>query len=86
MIRQMAMPQSPPPNNPRIIGYHTALALVVANMIGTGVFTTPGLQARDLDSGLALLALWLLGGMVALYDALSYGELAAAWSVPEAPS
>lgn len=47
-------------------------------MIGTGVFTTLGLQAAEVPDGAALLLLWLLGGVVALCGALSYAELAAA--------
>jgi APA family basic amino acid/polyamine antiporter len=47
-------------------------------MIGTGVFTTLGLQAAQVPDGAALLLLWALGGMVALCGALSYAELAAA--------
>jgi len=52
--------------------------LVIANMIGTGVFTTLGLQAAAVPDAPALLLLWLLGGIVALCGALSYAELAAA--------
>lgn len=60
------------------IGYYTALAIVVANMIGTGVFTTLGLQASELGTSFALLTLWVVGGAIALCGALSYAELAAA--------
>jgi APA family basic amino acid/polyamine antiporter len=62
----------------RTIGYTGALALVVANMVGTGVFTTLGLQASGVPDPLALLALWAIGGVVALAGALCYAELAAA--------
>ena len=62
----------------RFIGYPSALAIVVANMVGTGVFTTLGLQAAGVADGFALLMLWALGGLVALCGALSYAELAAA--------
>ena len=47
-------------------------------MVGTGVFTTLGLQATEGQSGFALLAVWAIGGLVALCGALSYAELAAA--------
>ena len=50
----------------------TAVLVVVANMIGTGVFTTLGLQAAGVPDGAALLLLWALGGLVALCGALSY--------------
>jgi APA family basic amino acid/polyamine antiporter len=48
-------------------------------MIGIGVFTSLGFQVRDLPSGFVLLALWALGGLVALCGALSYAELATAF-------
>jgi APA family basic amino acid/polyamine antiporter len=66
------------PGRRRFIGYPTAVTLVIANMIGTGVFTTLGLQAEAVPNGAALLLLWILGGVVALCGALSYAELAAA--------
>jgi len=56
----------------------TATCIVVANMVGTGVFTSLGFQVADLPSGFVILSLWVLGGVVALGGALSYAELAAA--------
>ena len=60
------------------IGLFTAICLVVANMVGTGVFTSLGFQAIDIQSGFSLLMLWIVGGVFALCGALSYGELGAA--------
>jgi len=65
-------------SRPRFIDQRTAILIVVANMIGTGVFTTLGLQAAGIPDGAALLLLWLIGGLIALCGALSYAELAAA--------
>lgn len=62
----------------RFIDQRTAILLVVANMVGTGVFTTLGLQASGIPDGAALLLLWLIGGVIALCGALSYAELVAA--------
>lgn len=56
----------------------TGISIVVANMVGTGVFTSLGFQVLDIQSGFALLMLWVVGGIIALCGALSYGELAAA--------
>lgn len=64
--------------NSRYIGLFTAICIVVANTIGTGVFTSLGFQASDIKSGFALLSLWMVGGIFALCGALSYGELGAA--------
>jgi APA family basic amino acid/polyamine antiporter len=54
----------------------TAIAVVVANMVGTGVFTSIGFQIIDLKSSFVLLMLWLVGGLMALCGALTYAELA----------
>ncbi len=56
----------------------TAFAVVVANMIGTGVFTSLGFQLVDIRSSFALLALWVIGGLTAVCGALTYAELGAA--------
>ena len=57
----------------------TALMISVADMVGTGVFTSLGFQVRDIPSGFALVMLWVVGGIVAACGALSYAELAAAF-------
>ncbi|MCU0671709.1 MAG: amino acid permease [Myxococcota bacterium] len=62
----------------RELGVRTAALLVVASMIGTGVFTTTGFLVRDVGSAPAVLVAWLVGGVAALCGALAYGELAAA--------
>jgi APA family basic amino acid/polyamine antiporter len=65
----------------RRLGPSTALLLVVASMVGTGVFTTSGFLLRDLGSPLLVLLVWLVGGAAALSGALAYAELGA--SLPE---
>ena len=67
-----------PPNSPYKITFLTGAALVIANMVATGVFTSLGFQVMGLQSGFALLMLWLVGGLIALCGAVSYAELAAA--------
>ncbi len=56
----------------------TATSIVVANIIGTGIFTSLGFQVGDLPSGFAILMLWFIGGVCALCGALCYAELGAA--------
>ena len=63
---------------PRTVGFYTACGIVIANIIGTGVFTSLGFQVADIQSGFALLMLWIVGGIAALCGALCYGELSAA--------
>ncbi|CAN5311964.1 amino acid permease [soil metagenome] len=54
---------------------NVGIALVIANMIGTGVFTSLGYQVSPLPSGFVILMLWLLGGIIALCGALTYAEI-----------
>lgn len=62
----------------RLIGPLTATLLVVASMVGAGAFTTTGMLLSGLESPIAALIAWLVGGMIALFGALSYAELVAA--------
>src|SRR5690349_23915082 len=62
----------------RAIGFATACSIVIANIIGTGIFTSLGFQLNDIQSGFPLLMLWVIGGIAALCGALCYGELSAA--------
>lgn len=61
----------------RRLGSPTLGALVAANMIGAGVFTTSGFALADLGSPTWVMIAWLMGGIMALLGALSYGALAA---------
>lgn len=60
------------------IGFYTAISLVIANMIGTGVFTSLGFQLLELHSVFTIMILWLLGGVISFCGALVYGELGVA--------
>jgi APA family basic amino acid/polyamine antiporter len=59
----------------RQLGFVSATALVVSNMVGMGIFTTTGFMARDLGGGKIILAVWMAGALFALAGALSYSEL-----------
>src|ERR1044071_4943244 len=54
-----------------------AIAIVVADMVGVGVFTSLGFQVKDIPSGFSILLLWIVGGLVALCGVFSYSELGA---------
>ena len=58
--------------------YLTVVSVVIANMVGTGVFTSLGFQLLELESGFVLLLLWVIGGVIALCGAMTYAELGAA--------
>lgn len=62
----------------RRLGCGSATAVVVASMVGTGVFTTTGVLLAALGSAPAVLAAWAVGGVLACAGAVSYAELTAA--------
>jgi basic amino acid/polyamine antiporter, APA family len=61
------------------IGFNTAVSIVIANMIGTGVFTSLGFQVLGIHSIFAILMLWIIGGILALCGAFTYGEIGSAF-------
>jgi len=66
----------------RQLGLFPATNIVVANMVGAGIFTTSGLLLAGLHDPVLMMILWAVGGIIAICGALSYGELGAA--MPEA--
>jgi APA family basic amino acid/polyamine antiporter len=68
----------PDGNSPRIFGLTSATALVVASMVGSGIFGITGLYAANVGTPANLLLPWLLGAILALCGALSLAELGAA--------
>jgi APA family basic amino acid/polyamine antiporter len=69
---------TPPDALPRTLGLFPATNIVVADMIGVGIFTTSGLIMQQLGSPMLMIGLWIGGGVLALCGALCYGELGAA--------
>ncbi len=80
--------RSPPPSRAtrvdlvRVLGPWAAAAIVVGTMLGTGIFIVPSTMARQAGSVPLVMLAWVVGGLLALFGALSYAELAAA--MPEA--
>ncbi len=77
-----SLPSGPPHRLIRHLRLRSATALVVANIIGAGIFTTTGFQAADLGHPGWIYLLWVVGGVLAMAGALCYAELGAA--IPEA--
>jgi basic amino acid/polyamine antiporter, APA family len=59
----------------RQLGIVSATALVISNMVGTGIFTTTGFLAGDLGSPRLVLLIWIAGALIALAGAFCYSEL-----------
>ncbi|MDX8338597.1 amino acid permease [Draconibacterium sp. IB214405] len=66
----------------RRLGLFSVTNIVIANIIGAGIFTTTGYLMGFLQNPVMMLVLWGIGGMVAFCGAVSFGELGAAF--PEA--
>ena len=66
--------------NTNSIGLPTATAIVIANMIGAGIFTSLGFQLVDTVNTWSIVILWCLGALMALCGALSYAEIATYWA------
>lgn len=62
----------------RGLGLLEGTTLMVGSVIGSGIFVAPSIMAGYLQSPGLLLGLWILGGLLTLFGALAYGELAAA--------
>ena len=63
--------------NTDLFSWRTATTVVIANMIGTGIFTSLGFQLNEFSSPSVIIFLWVLGGIVALSGALCYAEIGA---------
>ena len=57
------------------MGLFSATALVVSNMIGTGIFTGTGFLAGELGSTNLVFGIWVVGGVIAFLGAICYSEL-----------
>ena len=68
-----SLPSSRP--SVRTLGLFSLVCLIIANMVGAGVFTTSGFALGDLGSANRVVAAWLVGGVIALSGAVSYGGL-----------
>jgi APA family basic amino acid/polyamine antiporter len=69
------MPQTTTTAPVRTFGLFSLVCLIIANMIGAGVFTTSGFALGDLGSADRVMAAWVVGGLIALAGAVSYGGL-----------
>lgn len=59
------------------LGLTTAVALVVGNVIGTGIFVMPGQIAKELGDFRLIVLVWVLGGVLCIFGGLCLAELAA---------
>jgi amino acid transporter len=77
-----AQPLSSAPSLQRVLGVWSAVSIVIGTVIGSGVFLVPSTMIGKLGSVKMLFAVWIIAGLLSLFGALTYAELAAA--MPEA--
>jgi len=70
----------PPASLLRVLGVGSIIGIVVGTMIGSGIFIVPATVAGQVRSPLLMLAVWIVGGLLSVFGALSLAELAAAYS------
>jgi APA family basic amino acid/polyamine antiporter len=79
-IDRIALADQAPPATPRpVLSIWGATMITVGIVIGAGIFQTPALVAGIAGSGAAMLAAWILGGVLSLIGALTYAELASTY-------
>ena len=67
---------------PRVLGLWDIVGIIVGGVIGSGIFLVPSSIAAGLKAPLLMLAVWVVGGVLSFFGALSFAELGA--SMPEA--
>jgi APA family basic amino acid/polyamine antiporter len=76
------MSSAPAPSLQRVLGLWSAVSIVIGTVIGSGVFLVPSTMIAQVGSVKILFAVWVVAGLLSLFGALTYAELAAA--MPEA--
>lgn len=64
---------------PRVLGLGDVLGIVVGSVIGSGIFIVPATIAAQVKSPLLILMIWMIGGVLTFFGALSFSELGAAF-------
>ena len=64
---------------PRVLGFWDIIGIIVGGVIGSGIFIVPAAVAAGVGSPLLILAVWVVGGLLCFFGALSFSELGAAY-------
>jgi APA family basic amino acid/polyamine antiporter len=70
------------PSLRRVLGLWSAVSIVIGTVIGSGIFLVPARMIGEVGSTRTLFVVWIVAGLLSLFGALTYAELAAA--MPEA--
>ncbi|MGQ9671549.1 MAG: APC family permease [Candidatus Aminicenantales bacterium] len=72
-------PGGEPSALPRVLGFWDIIGIIVGGVIGSGIFIVPAAVAAGVESPLLILAVWVVGGLLCFFGALSFAELGAAY-------
>jgi basic amino acid/polyamine antiporter, APA family len=64
---------------PRVLGLFSIVGIVIGSVIGSGIFIVPAAVAAQVRAPLLMLAVWVAGGLLSFFGALSFAELGAAY-------
>ncbi len=82
-MKQDAAVQAPSPaatgSLPRVLGFWDIVGIVIGGVIGSGIFLVPADVARQVQFPVLVLAVWVIGGVLCFFGALSFAELGAAY-------
>jgi APA family basic amino acid/polyamine antiporter len=78
-VRSDTQPARHPGELPRLLGLKDVVGIVVGTMIGSGIFIVPAAVADAVKAPLVLLLVWVIGGILTFFGALSLAELGAAY-------
>src|SRR5438309_789634 len=81
-MSKLSTPVAAPATLQRVLGLSSATSIVIGTVIGSGVFLVPSTMIRYVGSVEKLFIVWIVAGLLSLFGALTYAELAAA--MPEA--
>ena len=62
----------------RALGPWSAVAIIMGTVIGSGIFLVPTDMVKAVGSSSMVFAVWVFGGVLSLFGALTYAELSAA--------
>jgi len=77
---QLKVSTTSTPELPRVLGLFSIIAIVIGTMIGSGIFINPAKVAKDVGTPELMMAVWIVGGILSFFGALSLAELGAAFS------
>ncbi len=64
---------------PRVLGLWDIVGIVVGGVVGSGIFIVPAIVALGVKSPILIFAVWVTGGLLSFFGALSFAELGAAF-------